>query len=121
MFSRTVRAVSNSARRLETLAPKARVSPTASLVAAPAVAPVSLSRTLTTGTNASVVYAQPVRMMKMTRVLRDWHEKRDPKTGEFYYYNIFTEEITKTRPREYLAWDTPKESPMMRYIVVYLR
>ena len=49
-----------------------------------------------------------------SRALRDWHQKYDPKTGEFYYYNIFTEETTKIQPNEYLPYDAKQESPLMK-------
>lgn len=58
-----------------------------------------------------------VRSFKTTPFPRDWHQKRDPKTGGFYYYNIFTEEITKKKPDEYLPWNTPQESGLMRLVM----
>lgn len=55
------------------------------------------------------------RHFRASPVPRDWHQKRDPRTGEFYYYNIFSEEVSKVQPREYLPWDAPQESPLMRF------
>jgi hypothetical protein len=78
-----------------------RVASTASLMAPLAISPARAHSSLA---------------FRGSRAPRDWHQKKDPKTGELSYYNIFTKETTTVMPREYLAHDAVQESPFMRFV-----
>ncbi len=105
MLSRISR---HSARTVQRLAP--------SLPSLPAAAPrpsLPMARPCASPVVSAPVRAVSTRPFRASRSLGDWHQFKDPKTGEFKYRNIFTDEITDKMPSAYLAWDAPRESGMM--------
>jgi len=61
--------------------------------------------------------ATNLRPFHSTRVIRDWHQRLDPQTGEYFYYNIFTKERRSTPPEEgYLPYNAPRESKLLRFL-----
>jgi len=65
--------------------------------------------------SASATSATRALALRGTARVRDWHQRKDPKTGEITYYNVFTKEVTTVVPERFLAHDAAQESGMTRF------